>query len=419
MSLPNLKHLETHQASGLLEMIRDHKIESLQIIHDYDDYNTVDDKIQQFLFTCPDLKNLLFEHHFPILLIEGLPFKLTNLTVSNVDERSRFFSISQFMTLKNLLEANLDTLEFFLLGNFFGIDGILEFLLPRAKKLKYLYLVCPTFVKINDFMCKNRTVTEMAVTLSHDSDVNLEKTRKIIANCVAVEKLGLSSITRDVSPLVHEAAQSLPNLRKLSLYNLIGNKFHNIPVFKNLKELFVERVSQQSDVKPLMNLLMAVPNVQKLTVEMWGGERLAYLSKDRLQKILRNCQKLEEIFIGGLFKLPKSFVDGLLETESAMKKLTIETYDVDMIRNNAKRLLDTKIQCTAMQWVSKRGTGEESELTEDDDEWLDDVFGGRLIVDEGDDGLEMEVESSESETEVDDRFDELGRRRSKRLRLMR
>lgn len=415
VSLPNLKYLETHQASGLLEMIRNHKIEILQIVHDYDYSNTVDSKIQRFLLTCTHLKDLLFENHFPALNVEELPFTLTNLTVSNIENRTEFFSTSQFRTLKNLLEANLDTLEFFLLGNFSGINGILEFLLPRAKKLKYLCLVCPTFTKIKDFTCNNQTVTNMAVTLARNCDVDLKKTRKIIANCVAVEKLVLTLISQDTSPLVNEAAQSLPNLKNLLLYNLTGIRFQHIPVLKNLEELFVERVKNQRDLHALVNLLMAAPNLRKLTVKLWGGERLAYLRKGRLQKILQNCQKLEEIFIGGLFRLPKSFVDGLLETESALRKLTIETYDMNLIRDNAKRLLNTKIQCTVIQWVQKRETREQPEYVHDD--LLEEFFDRHANEDGSQD--DTDVESSESEAEVDERFDELGQRRSKRLRLTR
>ncbi|XP_070508394.1 uncharacterized protein [Chironomus tepperi] len=367
LHLPNLKSLETHQASGMLKMIKSHKIENLKIIHDYDDYDTVDDKINDFLVTCPDLKTLLFEHHFPIIDVDKMSFKLTHLTVSNIEERQKLFSSRQLDSLKKLIEANSDTLELFLLGNYGGVEGLLEFMLPKAKMLQYLFLVCPTFNTIEDNIPKNHSITDMALTLAHHCDSNVGKTRKIIRACPGLQKLSLNSITHDVSPLIQEAACSLPNLKDLSIFSTKGRSFKNIPKLKELEILYIERITSQSDIKPLINLLLAAPKLKKLKIELWGGDRLAFLSKDRLRKVLTSCTELEEIFIGGLFKLPNSFIDGLIETESNLKHLIIETYDVEMIQKNAEKLLDTKIRCTALQWYPKRKNEDESKCSDDED----------------------------------------------------
>ncbi|KAL7014333.1 hypothetical protein ACKWTF_015866 [Chironomus riparius] len=449
LNLPNLKSLETHQASGMLKMIKVHKIEHLKIIHDYDDYDTADDKINTFLMTCPELKTLLFEHHFPIIETAKMPFKLTHLTVSNIEERQKFFCRRQLDTLKKLIEANFETLELFLLGNYGAVDGLLEFMLPKAKKLQYLFLVCPTFNRIEENISKNRSITDMALTLAHHCDSNVGKTRKIIRACPGLQKLSLNSITHDVSPLIQEAAWSLPNLKDLSIFSTKGRSFNHIPQLKALEILYVERITSQADIKPLVNLILAAPKLKKLKIELWGGDRLAFLSKDRLRKILTTCTELEEIFIGGLFKLPNSFVEGLLETESNLKNLIIETYDVEMIQKNAEKLLDTNIRCTALQWYPKRKNEDEAKCSDDEDydfvdegpqeadyidfndflnyginndgfESSDDEEADNLLFGgDDDDDRNLRVDQEERNEDVDDRFDDLGRRRSKRLRLMR
>lgn len=446
LHLPNLKSLETHQASGMLKMIKTHRIEHLKIVHDYDDYDTADDKINKFLMTCPDLKTLLFEHHFPIIEVDKMSFKLTHLTVSNTEERQKFFCRRQLDTLKKLIQANFDTLEMFLLGNYGAVDGLLEFMLPKAKKLQYLFLVCPTFNRIEDNIQKNRSITNLGLTLAHHCDSNVGKTRKIIRACPELQKLSLNNITHDVSPLIQEAAWSLPNLKDLSIYSTKGRSFNHIPQLKTLEILYVEKITSQSDIKPLVNLILAAPKLKKLKIELWGGERLAFLSKDRLRKILTTCTELEEIFIGGLFKLPNSFVEGLLETESNLKNLIIETYDVDMIQKNAEKLLNTKIRCTALQWYPKTKNEDENKCSDDEDyDFVDEgsqeadyidfndflIYGlnndafessddedDNIFFRRDDDDHEGEPQNDRNE-EFDDRFDDLGRRRSKRLRLMR
>lgn len=427
--LPNLKVLETHQASVMLQMFRGHKIETLRIFHDWDcDYERATGRIRSFISSCPNLKELLFDRHFPEFSVELMPFKfkLKSLTVSNDKGTAYDLNSQQFQTLKKLLEVNMNTLESVFIGQYSGMDGILEYLLPRAKCLKSLTIMSPTFAAVDDFLCKNTTVKELSLSLSQQCDKDLKKTQKIISNFAAVEDLNLTfGDCIEGGRLVQEASRSFPNLKKLSLDTVRGSEFNRLHELGQLEELFIKAITHQSDITALVNLLTSSPNIRKLTIQEWNGDPLAYMTKIRLKRILHSCPKLEEIFIGRYFLLPKTFVDGLLETDSAVRRVKIETNDVNRIKRNARRLLHTNIQFTVTEWTPKKTLEDDDEGDEFD--WFDEFFYGHEAEDSVSDILEdlndadelMEIESSDSEpeSEVDDRFDEFGRRRSKRLKL--
>jgi hypothetical protein len=430
ISLPNLTHLEAHQASSFLKMLKVHRLETLKVIHAYDDLEGLDGKLNAFLATCPQLKALLFEKHFPVLTVDKFGFSLTSLSVSNAENEKASLNQRQYESLKQLLTASFETLEVLLIGNYKGIDGILEFVYPRAKKLHNLFLICPTITRIDAAMESNRSIKDLCVVLHADCDPRLVKTRKILEHSKAVENLSLSCVSGDMSSLIVEASKSMKNLRKIRINSMKGN-LRDLQVMEKLEEVFIERLFEQSDVNPFMRLVLSAPRLRELSVRYWGCDKTPFLSKERLARLLTTCTNLNKLHFGGFFRLPNSFVDTLIETKSSLRQLEIESVMPETFRESFRRIEDgTRIQCTALRWKSEKKSLSEDEEDEDSD--LDDydfdsqatdseedfyVDEAAVVADDdGDDEIDEVEVVDENEVDHDDRYDENGLRRSKRLR---
>ncbi|KAG5667589.1 hypothetical protein PVAND_015565 [Polypedilum vanderplanki] len=431
IELPNLTYLEAHQASSFLKMIKIHRLETVKIIHAYDDIDGLDQKINSFLITCKNLKSLLFEKYFPILTVDKFEFKLKSLSVSNAENEKSILNARQYESLKQILSANFDTLETLLIGNYKNIDGILEYFYPRVKKLENLFLICPTINRIDEAIENNRTIKDLCLVLHSDCDVKLLKTRKIVEHSKNVEVLSLSCVNGDMSSLIVEASKSIKNLKTIRINNIKGN-LKDLQIFDNLEEIYIERLFEQNDVKPFMKLVLNSPKLKLLNVRYWGCDKTPFLSKDRLAKILTTCKELEKFHFGGFFRLPNSFVETLIETKSNLKNLEIESVLPEIFKENFDKITkNTNIKCTVLKWkAEKKNLNSDGEQEEEEDSDLEDYdfdnqetesenemeFGNfvRLVdpfPDEDDDDEEEQQEEEEENNE-----NEIGLRRSKRLR---
>jgi len=467
MNFPNLKILDIYNGSRILSMINSHKLESLSISITSDYTVSVRD-INRFLQTCPDLKDLSFVNFVPVLETANMNFQLKRISIEDLLSSAKILSRQQMDCLKALIEMSCDTLAVFYVHNYVGIGEIFQFMLPKVKNLKYLTFWSLSSTEIEDDFPINRGITKLSGAFDHDFHKNCSMMKKLIHACPSTTILDLKFCFDNVTPLIHEAAVKLPDLKELSIWIPNGLFTDQYPSFQNLETLRIWKVTCQKDIKPLMNLLLAAPKLKSLKIYEWNGNRIPYLTKMNLKKVLTACKELEEIYIGGQFILPKSFVDGLLKTESNIRNLTIETSRVDLIRENGRKLLNSKIRCTALQFQPMESDDDNSsdESTEDESSDMDDsevfhvsfdsdnelYFGDDEMMDlSGDqfDEIQDEIEIipghdqdvariepedvelienpddlNNSELILDqdgrndeiDRFDEIGRRRSKRLR---
>jgi hypothetical protein len=366
--LPNLKTIGLKNATHMLRLIKNSRLETLKVIDTGSD--RTNRNLNDFLKHQPTLTEVKFMGFIPQLVgVSSFTFKLTVLSVLLKGQpETTTHSIlalmrSQKESLRELKLIGFNTWEF------------VECAVNEMSLVKLEIDLMRVRFELGE-MRVNRSIRCLMI---QSIALNVDQMVAVIGVCHGVETLRIVSNTNlRFGEWLTKAAVTMVGLRHLSIDSLLSVLPPKGLKFPTLETLTLSKLGSDAQIHGFVQLASRCPNLKRLTVTGFGqqfmqtttaeGELVddTTMCRNDFLFLLVALPKLQELELRGKFTMTEEVVEVLMGEWCRLRRFNFSAeMDLELVEK-LRRLNGSRVQCKVMRIDDgKRATKRKSSETED------------------------------------------------------